>query len=154
MAYELSLRPFYHYGYKRSDIPLSGIVLAGSISGSTYWAMIYPIDTIKSIVQTDELYSQNIKGKGLTEMSKYFVGLFKYILSFHLIYRKLGFRGLYNSLFITLCRAVPANTVLFMGYEYAFRYFSKFLLFFVCCNFNHFLVFFRLIWRIMKKEVL
>ena len=51
--------------------------MAGSISGSTYWAMIYPIDTIKSIVQTDELYSQNVKGKGLTEMSRYFVGLIK-----------------------------------------------------------------------------
>lgn len=38
-------------------------------SGFLYWVIIYPIDTIKSIIQTDEHYSQEVKGRGLSRYS-------------------------------------------------------------------------------------
>ena len=31
LAYEVALKPFYHFGYKRNTIPLAGITLAASI---------------------------------------------------------------------------------------------------------------------------
>ena len=30
-------------------------------SGATYWCLVYPIDTIKSIIQTDPLYAEQMK---------------------------------------------------------------------------------------------
>lgn len=90
MAYELALKPFYRYGYQKTSIPLSGIILAGSIrygyhsslmcSGATYWSMIYPIDTLKSIVQTDSSYAQSVKGKGMREVTRYIYRLIGYSL--------------------------------------------------------------------------
>ena len=38
-------------------------------SGFLYWVIIYPIDTIKSIIQTDEQYAQEVKGRGLSRYS-------------------------------------------------------------------------------------
>lgn len=95
MAYEIALKPFYVYGYHRDDIPLSGIIAAGSIrfpieseltySGATYWSIIYPIDTLKSIVQTDPMYNQHVHGTGFAkwkELSKYLVKTMKYFMIF------------------------------------------------------------------------
>ena len=31
LAYEIALKPFYHFGYQRNTIPLAGITLAASI---------------------------------------------------------------------------------------------------------------------------
>lgn len=31
-------------------------------SGATYWCAIYPIDTVKSVMQTDENYLRQIQG--------------------------------------------------------------------------------------------
>lgn len=91
MAYEIALKPFYAYGYHRDDIPLSGIIAAGSIrfgidcvltcSGATYWSIIYPIDTLKSIVQTDPMYNQHVSGNGFGKwkvLSKYLVRTMKF----------------------------------------------------------------------------
>ena len=43
-------------------------------SGFLYWVIIYPIDTMKSIIQTDEHYAAQVSGKGMQRysmMSKY-----------------------------------------------------------------------------------
>ena len=53
-------------------------------SGATYWSMIYPIDTVKSIMQTDPNYSVQIQqGKSrIGTMSKYLLSLVR--LNFYL----------------------------------------------------------------------
>ena len=73
VAYEVALQPFLRRGYHRQDLPLSAIITAGAIryicsdihifmySGATYWCAIYPIDTVKSIMQTDQNYLQQIR---------------------------------------------------------------------------------------------
>ena len=117
--YELSLKPFIRKGYTRSSIPLLGIIAAGSIrfscllwlilSGAAYWASIYPIDTIKSILQTDTTLYKQTKGNRWAAVAK-----------------SLGIRGMFRGLGCTLIRAVPANAVLFLSFEYAYRVFSPF----------------------------
>lgn len=118
-SYELSLKPFIRKGYTRSTIPLFGIIAAGSIrfswllwltqSGATYWASIYPIDTIKSILQTDTTLYKQAKGN-----------------RWAVVARSLGVRGMFRGLGCTLIRAVPANAVLFLSFEYAYRVFNSF----------------------------
>ena len=73
VAYELALRPFLQRGYHRQNLPLSAIIAAGAFrylcsenhifthSGATYWCAIYPIDTVKSIMQTDPNYLRQIR---------------------------------------------------------------------------------------------
>ncbi|CBK24948.2 uncharacterized protein [Blastocystis hominis] len=109
IVYELSLKPFIRKGYTRSTIPLFGIIAAGSISGATYWASIYPIDTIKSILQTDTTLYKQAKGN-----------------RWAVVARSLGVRGMFRGLGCTLIRAVPANAVLFLSFEYAYRVFNSF----------------------------
>ena len=85
VAYELALRCFKQPGHSRNEVSLWGIFSAGAIrwhlclwlipSGATYWSLIYPIDTVKSIMQTDPKYSSQIQqGKSrLASTSKYLV---------------------------------------------------------------------------------
>ena len=118
VAYELALRCFKQPGHSRNEVSLWGIFSAGAISGATYWSLIYPIDTVKSIMQTDPKYSSQIQqGKSrLASTSKYLVRLV----------RSLGLKGLYSGLGFTMFRAIPTNAILFLSYEYSARLFSKF----------------------------
>ena len=55
--------------------------LSISNSGATYWSIIYPIDTIKSIVQTDSSYIQKVNGKGLVktkQLCSYFYSVIRF----------------------------------------------------------------------------
>ncbi|KAK8830132.1 hypothetical protein WA556_000774, partial [Blastocystis sp. ATCC 50177/Nand II] len=119
MTYEMCLKPFIRHGYTRSTIPMSGIISAGSISGFLYWVIIYPIDTMKSIIQTDEHYAAQVSGKGMQRYSM----MSKYIAK---TIGRIGIKGLYGGLSFTILRAVPANAVLFLSYEYASRFYAHF----------------------------
>lgn len=88
-------------------------------SGIVYWSVIYPIDTIKSIQQTDPNYSKFVNASGWKRLRQSSTYMSK-------IVHNLGFRGLYNGIQFSLLRAVPANAVLFLSYEYAFRLFNHF----------------------------
>lgn len=139
VAYELALRCFKQPGHSRNEVSLWGIFSAGAIrwhlclwlipSGATYWSLIYPIDTVKSIMQTDPKYSSQIQqGKSrLASTSKYLVRLVRSNVSlFNWFYRSLGLKGLYSGLGFTMFRAIPTNAILFLSYEYSARLFSKF----------------------------
>uniref|UniRef100_A0A7S4VZ96 Mitochondrial carrier protein n=1 Tax=Ditylum brightwellii TaxID=49249 RepID=A0A7S4VZ96_9STRA len=77
--------------------------IAGGISGSITWGMIYPVDMIKSRIQTDPL-----TGKQYSMME---VGMY--------LQNKYGWRYLYRGLGVTLVRAFPVNGIIFPVYEFA-----------------------------------
>lgn len=89
VVYEMALRPFICHGYSRNSIPLKGVITAGAIrylsmetvscSGATYWCLVYPIDTVKSIMQTDPLYSSQMKNSQCLwkDRSKYLYAVVK-----------------------------------------------------------------------------
>jgi hypothetical protein len=73
-------------------------LVAGGLAGMAYWGVPYPIDTIKSTVQT--------MPQGTSTLS---------------VARKLiserGFLGLYKGCSVTLIRAFPGNAVTFWMFE-------------------------------------
>lgn len=80
---------FYSYEYARDKLELTPF-LAGSFSGLANWAISYPLDTIKSRIQS---YQSNTIKEAI----------------------KKG--GLYNGISITLFRAALVNGAIFQTYE-------------------------------------
>ena len=76
-------------------------IISGGFAGCAYW-VIFPIDTIKTMKQTDnKLAPRNVNS----------------FLSMIRVYKQFGIRRLYKGLPAVLIRAWPANVVLFSSYE-------------------------------------
>jgi len=78
--------------------------IAGGFSGASSWALIYPIDVIKTRIQTLPIDVPIEKRRML------YVG--RHIISQH------GWRFLFRGLGVTLVRAVPVNGIIFPVYEF------------------------------------
>ncbi|GBG29109.1 Mitochondrial substrate carrier family protein S [Hondaea fermentalgiana] len=89
------------FNYERQqDVPLYWIAFSGACAGVAYWAVPYPADTIKSVIQTNPKFSgMNFFQAGST------------------ILRTQGLAGLYNGLPITCIRAAPSHALIFYFYE-------------------------------------
>ena len=61
-GYEYVLRKFLKAGEKSKDAPLEASLIAGGFAGLCYWAVVYPIDYVKTIIQTDNLAKREFKG--------------------------------------------------------------------------------------------
>jgi len=83
--------------------PAWAVIAGGSAAGVAFWTLIYPIDLVKSKIQTQVL-------------TETFYSLFLKEL------RIGGVRGLYHGLGITLPRAIISNGVVFFAYEYSKRF--------------------------------
>lgn len=81
-------------------------LMSGATAGFLFNLSIYPVDTIKSNIQT-----AHISGRLSLELS--FVKVTRLLVS-----RPGGIANLYNGLSITLMRSLPANAVIFYTYEY------------------------------------
>lgn len=79
-----------------SDVYTWELLASGASAGLTYNASIFPVDTLKSMMQTEQI--------GLIDCAKK-------------IFAKSGISGFYRGLGITLARAVPANAAVFYTYE-------------------------------------
>lgn len=84
----------------------TNLLVSGAVAGFVFNLSIYPIDTIKSNIQTYDMTSGSSKKLN-------FVSAFK-----HLTGRPGGLVNLYNGLGITLVRSIPANAAIFYTYEY------------------------------------
>lgn len=84
----------------------TNLLVSGAVAGFVFNLSIYPIDTIKSNIQTYDMTSGSKKKLN-------FVSAFN-----HLTGRPGGLLNLYNGLGITLLRSIPANAVIFYTYEY------------------------------------
>eukprot|EP00698_Gefionella_okellyi_P007425 TRINITY_DN1810_c0_g1_i2.p1 TRINITY_DN1810_c0_g1~~TRINITY_DN1810_c0_g1_i2.p1 ORF type:complete len:316 (+),score=43.58 TRINITY_DN1810_c0_g1_i2:76-948(+) len=80
------------------------VLTAGSAAGVAFWALVYPIDVIKSVMQTDHSDPKLRKYKGMADA-----------------FKQLKAAGGWGSLFrgFTPCiiRSVPANAACFAAYE-------------------------------------
>lgn len=84
------------------------LLVAGGLTGVCTWASTYPFDVVKSIVQTLPAGTP----KEQVRMS--------YVFGTN--YRKHGARFFVEGLGVTLVRAIPANAVTLMVYEYTLNY--------------------------------
>lgn len=87
------------------DLSLGAITFAGGMAGTAMWIPVFPVDTIKSNLQssdTPQSISQVTKG----------------------IYKKAGFKGFFPGLGPALLRSFPANAATFLGVEVAHKFFK------------------------------
>lgn len=90
----------------RSDIPGWKLCMYGGLSGYTLWLSIYPVDVIKSKLQTDSLHKPTYRGS---------LDVFRDISA------KAGIKGFYKGFVPTILRAAPANGATFAVFELTMR---------------------------------
>lgn len=94
---------------RRSDIPGWKLCVFGGLSGYTLWIGIYPIDVIKSKLQSDSLSKPFYRGS---------LDVIKDVWS------KSGIKGFYKGFVPTIARAAPANGATFAMFELTIRLIS------------------------------
>lgn len=92
----------------KSDVELWKFACAGSCGGVMYWTAFFPADVVKTRMQTDP----SLRGSSLLS------GLSR-------VYRAEGVRGLYAGWGLTVCRAAPANAIIFTVYEVTMSWFKR-----------------------------
>lgn len=97
-GYQLACRSFAE---RNEDMSSIQTMVSGAIAGMFYWSAIYPIDSLKSVIQTSSSGS--------------------YIAAF----RNASIVTLYRGLPITVFRSIPANAAIFIVYENTLRYLNK-----------------------------
>lgn len=90
------------------DVPLSLTMFAGGCAGVAYWGVPYPMDTVKSSIQTVDRFH----GKTVAQV-------------FLTIYKEQGLKGLYKGSAITCGRAAFSNAILFYAYEVIYKHSSS-----------------------------
>lgn len=92
---------------KPGELSLTAVMAAGGAAGVAMWIPVFPVDTIKSRLQSAE--GNPTIGGTIKE-----------------IYVRGGFRAFFPGLGPALARAVPANAATFLGVELAQKAMSKF----------------------------
>ncbi|CAD6569635.1 MAG: hypothetical protein TREMPRED_005358 [Tremellales sp. Tagirdzhanova-0007] len=95
-------------GAKRDEISPLWAVTYGAAAGYGLWASIYPIDVIKSKLQTDSLDPTKREFSGMVDCAR-------------TVWRKQGWRGFAGGLGPTLIRSPFANGATFVAFEMAMR---------------------------------
>ncbi|KAJ1662228.1 mitochondrial ornithine carrier protein [Coemansia sp. RSA 1813] len=99
----------------KSDLGAGSIILAGGCAGVVYNIASYPIDVVKSFIQTADV-RQTASARSATHGER--PGILGTIRT---VYSRGGVPAFYRGLGITLVRAFPANAAMFMTYEYLCR---------------------------------
>jgi len=110
LAYEkLIQREMQTKGIRREDIPASNTILYGAAAGYALWGVIYPIDVIKSRMQTDGFSSSTGRRYNTT------------LDCIKQVWRSEGLAAFTRGLGPTLIRSPFANGATFLGFELAMR---------------------------------
>lgn len=100
------MTPVDENGKSDGGLSLTAIMVAGGAAGVAMWLPIFPIDTIKSRLQSAE---------GKTTIRGTIVGL----------YARGGLKAFFPGIGPALARAVPANAATFLGVELAHKAMDK-----------------------------
>ncbi|KAJ1951020.1 Mitochondrial carrier protein ymc2 [Linderina macrospora] len=110
LAYEaLVQRTMASTGKARSELSTALVCLYGTAAGFAMWTTSYPIDAIKSKLQTDGFAGEKRKYYGALDCARK-------------IMRQEGLKGFFRGITPCLLRAAPANGATFVGFEIAMRY--------------------------------
>ena len=92
---------------RKKDLLLWESAVSGASAGVLYNLILFPADTVKSTMQTEEELRPRPKGAPRPT----FFG------TFNQLYAKQGLRGLYAGCGITIARAVPGSGLVFLIYD-------------------------------------
>lgn len=103
--YEHTREYFRQPGTSRDSLPVHYVLLAGAVGGIAYWLPTFPLDSIKSAMQSDEIRPEKRRYKGFVDCCAK-------------LYHEGGVRRFYRGLTPCLLRAVPSNMACFGVYEW------------------------------------
>lgn len=89
-------------GTDTAGLGRGSLIVAGGLAGASFWAVVYPTDVIKSVIQVDDFRNPKFSGS---------IQAFKKILAAE------GAKGLYKGFGPAMARSVPANAACFLAYE-------------------------------------
>lgn len=97
---------------KRVDLRPWESALSGACAGAAFNLVLFPADTVKSAIQTDEELRPKTRVLGEKVPPKpTFLGTFK------AMYKAQGIRGLYAGCGITVARSIPSSAIIFLIYD-------------------------------------
>lgn len=102
-TYEASKRAFTPKGQSTDSLGATALVVSGGLAGVGFWASVYPIDVIKTRIQTDS--DVKPRYRGMVDCARQMV-------------RAEGIGALYKGVGPCLARAFPANGVTFLVFEW------------------------------------
>jgi solute carrier family 25 carnitine/acylcarnitine transporter 20/29 len=96
-------------GFKsRADLPTWQVITFGAAAGYALWIPLFPVDVIKSKIQTDGFSGPSRKYAGSLDCLRHII-------------RQNGISGLYKGFTPCLLRAAPVNAATFVAFEAAMK---------------------------------
>eukprot|EP01017_Pseudomicrothorax_dubius_P025841 TRINITY_DN2834_c0_g1_i2.p1 TRINITY_DN2834_c0_g1~~TRINITY_DN2834_c0_g1_i2.p1 ORF type:complete len:117 (-),score=19.51 TRINITY_DN2834_c0_g1_i2:10-360(-) len=102
MSYDRLLRWFNPAARTRRDHKRINVLASGAIAGYLYWFAVFPIDVVKSRIQSDSFTAPKYQGM---------------LDCFRKSFQEGGYRVFYKGFAICLLRAGPVNAGNFFFYE-------------------------------------
>lgn len=93
-------------GDEQVEAPIMAAFVAGGVSGCSSWLFTYPIDYVKTVIQSQPL--SKIQYKSATECAK-------------VNYRNHGFKTFFKGFGVTMMRSFPVNGAGFLSFEAMMR---------------------------------
>jgi len=109
-SYESAVRMLLKPGQNRKDLGSGKLMLAGALAGYGYWIFGYPVDLIKTKIQTDSFTNPQYKS---------------IVHCISETYRQGGVGGFFKGFTPCMLRAGPVNAGCFLVYENVVSYLSK-----------------------------
>ncbi|CAG98589.1 uncharacterized protein KLLA0_F17864g [Kluyveromyces lactis] len=103
LTYETLIASQLAHGFRREDISAWKACMFGALSGAFFWAMTYPFDVVKSVMQADKLVNPAY-GTNVVQVAKN-------------IYRERGLRAFTKGFMPTMLRSLPVNGATFAAFE-------------------------------------
>lgn len=107
LTYEALVAEEIRNGVSRANIPTWKLCTFGALSGTLLWLMVFPIDVIKSVMQTDDLARPKFGSSSFSVAKE--------------MWRRYGVSSFFKGFGPTMLRAAPANAATFATFEVAMR---------------------------------
>ncbi|BAO40112.1 carrier protein YMC1 [Kluyveromyces marxianus] len=107
LTYETLIGWQLSLGLRRDQISAWKACLFGAVSGACFWAMTYPFDVVKSVMQADKLKNPAY-GTNVVQVAKN-------------IYKERGLRAFTKGFTPTMLRSLPVNGATFAAFEVTMR---------------------------------
>jgi len=106
LAFEYLINTQIRPGVRREDIPAWKLMACGALAGQALWISSYPLDVVKSQVQSDQIVGGRYRGA---------------LDAARQTWRRAGLRGFWTGITPTLLRALPASACTFASVELTMR---------------------------------
>ena len=103
-TYEMTRRWFAGEGGNPNHIGLGRNLIAGSMGGFAYWCLIFPLDSVKSAMQSDSIHPKERKYANYVDCVKK-------------LHAEGGVKRFFRGYLPCILRSCPANAALFTSYQ-------------------------------------